>query len=95
MCVSMFRADRKVAGSIRDKGTEFFNLPDPSSPTMALGLTQSLTEMSTRKFSWGIKADNPNAICETTVVCFLWDTNWTVSTATGSQYLAVNCEPIV
>jgi hypothetical protein len=28
-------------------------------------------------------------------VCFLWDTNWTVSTATSSQYLAVNCEPIV
>jgi hypothetical protein len=22
-------------------------------------------------------------------------TNWTVSTATSSQYLAVNCEPIV
>jgi hypothetical protein len=28
-------------------------------------------------------------------VCFLWGTNWTVSTATSSQYLAVNCEPIV
>jgi hypothetical protein len=28
-------------------------------------------------------------------VCFLWGTNWTVSTATCSQYLAVNCEPIV
>jgi hypothetical protein len=28
-------------------------------------------------------------------VCFLWDTNWTISTATSSQYLAVNCEPIV
>jgi hypothetical protein len=26
---------------------------------------------------------------------FLWGTNWTVSTATSSQYLAVNCEPIV
>jgi hypothetical protein len=28
-------------------------------------------------------------------VCFLWGTNWIVSTATSSQYLAVNCEPIV
>jgi hypothetical protein len=28
-------------------------------------------------------------------VCFLWGTNWTVSTATSGQYLAVNCEPIV
>jgi hypothetical protein len=28
-------------------------------------------------------------------VCFLWGTNWTVSTATSSQYLTVNCEPIV
>jgi hypothetical protein len=28
-------------------------------------------------------------------VCFLWGTNWTVSTATSSQHLAVNCEPIV
>jgi hypothetical protein len=28
-------------------------------------------------------------------VCFLWGTNWTVSTASSSQYLAVNCEPIV
>jgi hypothetical protein len=28
-------------------------------------------------------------------VCFLWGTNWIVSTPTSSQYLAVNCEPIV
>jgi hypothetical protein len=28
-------------------------------------------------------------------VCFLCGTNWTVSTATSSQYFAVNCEPIV
>jgi hypothetical protein len=26
-------------------------------------------------------------------VSFLWGTNWTVSNATSSQYLAVNCEP--
>jgi hypothetical protein len=28
-------------------------------------------------------------------VCFRWGTIWTVSTATSSQYRAVNCEPIV
>jgi hypothetical protein len=28
-------------------------------------------------------------------VCFLCGTNWTVSTATSSKYLAVNFEPIV
>jgi hypothetical protein len=28
-------------------------------------------------------------------ICFLWGTNGTVSTATSSQYLAVNREPIV
>jgi hypothetical protein len=28
-------------------------------------------------------------------VCILGGTNWTVSIATSSQYLAVNCEPIV
>jgi hypothetical protein len=34
----------------------FFNLPNPSSHTMALGPTQPLTEMSTRKFPRGKKA---------------------------------------
>jgi hypothetical protein len=35
----------------------FFNLPNPSSCNMALGLSQPLTEMSTRKIpdSWGVK----------------------------------------
>jgi hypothetical protein len=32
---------------------DFFNLPNPSSRTMALGSTQTLTEMSTRKFPGG------------------------------------------
>jgi hypothetical protein len=30
---------------------DFFNLPNPSSRTMALGSTQPLREMSTKKFS--------------------------------------------
>jgi hypothetical protein len=33
----------------------FFNLPNPSSHTMALGSTQPLAKMSTRNFPWGKK----------------------------------------
>jgi hypothetical protein len=47
----------------------FFNLPNHSSRTMALGSTQPLTEMSTTNLSGGKgrpahKADNLSAICE-------------------------------
>jgi hypothetical protein len=47
----------------------FFNLPNPSRRTMALGSTQPLTEMSIRNLPWGEKrparrADNLTAICE-------------------------------
>jgi hypothetical protein len=55
--------------SIPDEVTEFFNWPNPSSRTMALGSTQPLTEMSTRNLHGGKgrparKADNLTAICE-------------------------------
>jgi hypothetical protein len=51
---------------------DVFNLPNPSNRTMALGLTQPLTELSTRNFPAGRggkgrparKADNLTAICE-------------------------------
>ena len=43
----------KVAGSIPDGVTEIFHWHNPSGRTMALGLTQPLTEMSTRNISWG------------------------------------------
>jgi len=43
-------------GSIPDRVTGIFHLHNPSSCTMALGLTQTLTEMSTRNISWGVKA---------------------------------------
>jgi len=43
---------RKVAGSIPD-GVRIFHRHDPSSRTMALGLTRPLTEMSIRNISWG------------------------------------------
>jgi hypothetical protein len=48
---------------------DFFNLPNPSSRTMALGSTQPLTEKSTRNIPGGEgrparKADNLTTICE-------------------------------
>jgi hypothetical protein len=51
------------------RSLNFFNLPNSSSRTMALGWTQHLTEMSTRRFLGGKwqrtgKADNLTAICE-------------------------------
>jgi hypothetical protein len=68
---------RKVAGSIPDKVTGFFNWPNPSSRTMALGSTQPLTEMSTRnlpgcKGQPAHKADNLTTICEP-IVYKMWE----------------------
>jgi len=44
---------RKVAGSIPDGVIEILQLHNTSGRTRALGLTQALTEMSTRNISWG------------------------------------------
>jgi hypothetical protein len=60
------------AGRSRDRIPRrciFFNWPNPSSRTVALGSTQPLTEMSTRNIPGGKgrparKADNLTAICE-------------------------------
>ena len=46
---------RKVAGSIPDGVIVIFHWHNPPDLTMALESTQSLTEMSTRNISWGIK----------------------------------------
>jgi hypothetical protein len=51
------------------KSLDFFNLPNPSSRTMALGSIQPLTEMSTRNLAAGKgrlarKVDNLTVICE-------------------------------
>ena len=45
--------NRKVAGSIPDGVIGIFHWHNPSDRTMALGLAQPLTEMSTRRISWG------------------------------------------
>ena len=44
---------RKIAGLIPDGVIGSFHWHNPSGRTMALGLTQPLTEMSTRHISWG------------------------------------------
>jgi hypothetical protein len=44
---------QKVAGSITDGVTGIFHWHNPSSRTVALGLTQPLSEMSTRNISRG------------------------------------------
>ena len=44
---------RKVAGLISFGVTGIFHRYNPSGRTMTLGLTQLLTEMSTRNISWG------------------------------------------
>jgi len=45
---------RNVAGSIPDGVIGIFHWHNPSDRTMALGLSQPLTEMSTRNISWGV-----------------------------------------
>jgi hypothetical protein len=66
-----YATSRKVAGSSPEE-VDIFNLPKPSSRTIALESTQPLTEMSTRNLP-GVKerserkADNLIAICEPTV----------------------------
>jgi len=47
--------DWEVVGSIPDGVRGIFHLHNPSGHTTALGLTQPLTQMSTRNISWGLK----------------------------------------
>jgi hypothetical protein len=58
---------RKVAGSIPDEVIGFFNWPNPSRRTMALGSTQSQTEMSNRN----LPGDKGRPACKTdlTAIC--------------------------
>jgi hypothetical protein len=51
-----YATNRNVAGSIPDGVTGIFPWHNRFGRTVALGLTQPLTEMSTRNISWGVKA---------------------------------------
>jgi hypothetical protein len=46
--ISHYALRREVAGSIPDDAIHFFNQSNPSNIVVALGLTKSLTEISTR-----------------------------------------------
>jgi hypothetical protein len=63
-----YATSRKVAGSIPDEGIGLFNLPNPSSRTMALGSTQPLIEMSSRDLPgckrWPARKADLTANCE-------------------------------
>jgi hypothetical protein len=67
-----YATSQKALGSIHDDVTKFFNWPNPCSHTMALGSTQSLTQVNTKNLpggkGWPVrKADDLNAICVPTV----------------------------
>jgi hypothetical protein len=51
-----YTADQKVAGSIPDKVVALFTSPNPSSRSMALGVTQPMKEMRFRRYFWGLSA---------------------------------------
>jgi hypothetical protein len=57
------------AGSIPNEVIGFFNWPNPSSRTMALGSTQPLTEMSTRNLPGG--KGRPARKADLTAICKL------------------------
>jgi hypothetical protein len=64
-----YTTSQKVTGLIPNDIIGFFNLPNLSSGTTALELTQHLTEITTRNLAGGNwqparKADNLIAICE-------------------------------
>jgi hypothetical protein len=69
---TMLQAERSPV-QIPMRSLDFFNWPNPSSCTMALGLTQPLTGMSSRNRPGGqgrpaSGADNLTTICEPTVL---------------------------
>ena len=70
---------RKVAGSIAD-GVGIFHWHNPSGCTMALGLTQPLTEMSTSNISWGQRQPVRRADNLTTFMCQL---SWNLRASTS------------
>jgi hypothetical protein len=62
---------RKVVDSVPDGVIGIFHLHNPSGRTMALGLTQPLTEMSTRIVSWVYRRPVLRADNLTTFMCRL------------------------
>jgi len=71
---------RKVTGSIPNGFTGIFHWHNPSGRTMALGLTQPLTEMSTRSISWGKRRPVRRADNLTTFMCRM---SWNLGASTS------------
>ena len=71
---------QKVAGSIPDGVIGIFHGHNLSVCTMALGLTQPLTEMSTRNISWGLRQLVWGADNHTTFMCWL---SWNLGASTS------------
>jgi len=71
---------RKVAGSIPDGAIGIFHWHNPSGRTMALELTQPLTEMSTRNVTWGLRRPVRRADNLTTFMCRL---SWNLGASTS------------
>jgi len=79
--------NRKFAGSIPEGVIRIFHWRNPSGSTKALGLTQPLTEMSTRNVCWGKRRPVRRADNLTIFMCRLsW--NLGASTSWNSQGLS-------
>jgi hypothetical protein len=71
---------RKVAGSIPDGVTGIFHWRSTSGRTMALGLIQSATEMSTRNISSGLRRPMRKTDNISSVMCWL---SWNLGASTS------------
>ena len=71
---------RKVAGSNPDCVIGTFHWHKPSDRTMALRLTQPLTEMSTRNISWG---KGGRCVGLTTLTTFMCRLSWNLGASTS------------
>ena len=77
----------KFAGSISEGVIGILHWHNPSGLTIALGSTQTPTEMSTRNISWGVKRPVPRADSHVIIICRLsW--NLVASASCKSQRLS-------
>jgi hypothetical protein len=72
--------NRKVAESIPNCAIGIFHWHNPSGRTMALGLPQPLTDMSTRNISWGKRRPLRRADNLTSFMCWL---SWNLGASTS------------
>jgi hypothetical protein len=78
----------KAAGSSPDEVIGFFNSPNPSRGTMALGSTQPPTEMSTRNLPGGKR--RPEHEADLTVICEPTDCLQNVAASTSHNPMGLH-----